>query len=178
MLVPGSLFTSSARIQRGTTQQTKQLYNMYTTPAQRLRRWSNIVQVLYKCFMFAVNDIDGLVQSQTIQKNNHCNRIVKNRPSEMFSAAFIDIVIISSSNGSMTQRCTFQKRELCFFYTFISGIESLTSKVDPRPEITARRRALCMSGGMSGSMAKLKYGPQDKVKTILSHNFLTGIESH
>ena len=31
---------------------TKHLYNMYTTSAQRLRRWSNIVYMLYKCFMF------------------------------------------------------------------------------------------------------------------------------
>ena len=31
----------------------KHLYNIYTTSAQRLRRWSNIVQMSYKCFMFA-----------------------------------------------------------------------------------------------------------------------------
>ena len=28
---------------------TKHLYNICTTAAQRLRRWSNIVQMLYKC---------------------------------------------------------------------------------------------------------------------------------
>ena len=28
----------------------KHLYNISTTSAQRLRRWSNIVQMLYKCF--------------------------------------------------------------------------------------------------------------------------------
>ena len=32
---------------------TKDLYNVWTTLAQRLRRWSNIVQMLYKCFVFA-----------------------------------------------------------------------------------------------------------------------------
>ena len=32
---------------------TKHLYNISTTSAQRLRRWSNIVQMLYKCFVFA-----------------------------------------------------------------------------------------------------------------------------
>ena len=32
---------------------TKRLYNIYTTSAQRLRRWSNIVEELYKCFVFA-----------------------------------------------------------------------------------------------------------------------------
>ena len=33
---------------------TKHLYNIHTTSAQRLRRWSNIVKMLYKCFAFAV----------------------------------------------------------------------------------------------------------------------------
>ena len=28
------------------------LYNIWTTLAQRLLRWSNIVQMLYKCFVF------------------------------------------------------------------------------------------------------------------------------
>ena len=28
--------------------------NICTTMAQRLCRWSNIVQILYKCFVFAV----------------------------------------------------------------------------------------------------------------------------
>ena len=32
---------------------TKHLYNICTTSSQRLRRWSNIVQMLYKCFVFA-----------------------------------------------------------------------------------------------------------------------------
>ena len=31
---------------------TKPLFNICTTSAPRLRRWSNDVQVLYKCFMF------------------------------------------------------------------------------------------------------------------------------
>ena len=32
---------------------TKHLYNICTTSAQRLRRWPNVVQMLYKCFAFA-----------------------------------------------------------------------------------------------------------------------------
>ena len=28
------------------------MYNICTTSAQRLRRWSDIVQMLYKCFVF------------------------------------------------------------------------------------------------------------------------------
>ena len=31
---------------------TNHLYSICTTSAQRLRRWSNIVQLLYKCFVF------------------------------------------------------------------------------------------------------------------------------
>ena len=33
------------------------LYNICATSAQRLRRWSNIVQMLYKCFVFAGHTI-------------------------------------------------------------------------------------------------------------------------
>ena len=33
------------------------LYNICTTSAQSLRRWSNSVQMLYKCFVFTRNDI-------------------------------------------------------------------------------------------------------------------------
>ena len=35
------------------SQQTKHLYNICTMLAQRLRRWADIVQMLYKCFVFA-----------------------------------------------------------------------------------------------------------------------------
>ena len=31
---------------------TKHLYSICTTAAQRLRRWSDIVQMLYKCFVY------------------------------------------------------------------------------------------------------------------------------
>ena len=34
------------------TANTKHLYNICTTSARRLRGWSNIVQMLYKCFVF------------------------------------------------------------------------------------------------------------------------------
>ena len=37
-------------LQRSILANTKQLYNICTTSAQRRRRWSNIVQMLYKCF--------------------------------------------------------------------------------------------------------------------------------
>ena len=33
-------------------QDTQQTQNICTTSAQRLRRWTNIVQMLYKCFVF------------------------------------------------------------------------------------------------------------------------------
>ena len=34
---------------------TKHLYNIYATPAQRLRRWSNILIMLYKCVYWEYN---------------------------------------------------------------------------------------------------------------------------
>ena len=41
----------------------KHLFNIYTTSAQRLRRWSNIVYMLYRCFVFT-----GLLLSQDVNK--------------------------------------------------------------------------------------------------------------
>ena len=38
----------------------KHLYNICTTSAQRLRRWSNFVQMLCKCFVFAGMVLRGL----------------------------------------------------------------------------------------------------------------------
>ena len=35
------------------SQQTKHLYNICTMLDQRLRRWTNIVQLVYTCFVFA-----------------------------------------------------------------------------------------------------------------------------
>ena len=37
---------------------TKHYYNICTTSAQRLRRWSNIVQMLYKYFLFTGNRVE------------------------------------------------------------------------------------------------------------------------
>ena len=37
----------------GFSANTKQLYNICTTSAQRRRRWDDVVQMLYKCFVFA-----------------------------------------------------------------------------------------------------------------------------
>ena len=36
----------------------KHLYNIFTMLDQRRRRWSNIVQMLYKCFVFAGNHVE------------------------------------------------------------------------------------------------------------------------
>ena len=44
------------RFQATSVANTKHLYNICTTSAQLLRRWSNIVQMLYKCFVFAGSD--------------------------------------------------------------------------------------------------------------------------
>ena len=70
---------------------TKHLYNICTTSAQRLPRWSDIVQMLYKYFMFAgkslasseyiggsvmysdVTVMDGCVTSCLSRICNHCD---------------------------------------------------------------------------------------------------------
>ena len=38
---------------KGILANTKHLYDICTTSAQNFRRWSNIVQMLYKYFLFA-----------------------------------------------------------------------------------------------------------------------------
>ena len=36
---------------------TKYLYNIYTTPAQHLRRWADVAEMLYKCFYCMVGQM-------------------------------------------------------------------------------------------------------------------------
>ena len=43
----------NAALDRDNPVNTKHLYNICTASAQRLRRWSNIVQMLCKCFVLA-----------------------------------------------------------------------------------------------------------------------------
>ena len=45
---------------------TKHLYNICTAAAQRLRRWSTIIQMLYKCFVFAGLATDHIVIYQGV----------------------------------------------------------------------------------------------------------------
>ena len=45
---------------------TKHLYNICTTSAQRLQRWANIVQMLYKCFVLIGIRLDSQ-QTQDVQ---------------------------------------------------------------------------------------------------------------
>ena len=40
---------------------TKPLNNIYTTSAQRVRRWADVVEMLYKCFVFAARDTFDIV---------------------------------------------------------------------------------------------------------------------
>ena len=49
-LVTRNAFCSHQRAQSANR---KHVYNICTTSAQRLRRWSDIVQMSYKCFVFA-----------------------------------------------------------------------------------------------------------------------------
>ena len=62
---------------------TKHLYNICTTSAQRLRHWSNIVQMLYKYFVFTgvirfiiLNNIIYLnIIYDTVERNNEIQLI-------------------------------------------------------------------------------------------------------
>ena len=48
----------------------RHLYNICTTSAQRLRRWSNIVQMLYKCFVFT-----GEADAQRLALSRYANGV-------------------------------------------------------------------------------------------------------
>ena len=52
---------ASCNIQSSNPANTKHLYNISTTTAQRLRRWSNIGQMLYKCLVFTGNAPHGVL---------------------------------------------------------------------------------------------------------------------
>ena len=41
----------------GNPANTKHLYNICTMLGQRRRRWTDVVQMLYKCFVFAGNEV-------------------------------------------------------------------------------------------------------------------------
>ena len=45
-----------------TPENTKHLYNICTTSAQRLQLWAYVVQMLYKCFVFAETILDQFDQ--------------------------------------------------------------------------------------------------------------------
>ena len=51
-LVGPTSFVDTFKIATHVPANTKHLYNVYRTPAQQFRRWSNIVYMLYKCFVF------------------------------------------------------------------------------------------------------------------------------
>ena len=64
---PNKLSGSAA----GNRANTKHLYNISTTSAQRLRRWSNLVQMLYKCSVFTgkVSRVSTIDQTTKIDQS-------------------------------------------------------------------------------------------------------------
>ena len=54
---PTFLIVKTTRTHMDLPASTKHLYNICTTSAQSLRRWFDIVQMLYKCFVFAGMDL-------------------------------------------------------------------------------------------------------------------------
>ena len=71
---------------------TKHLYNICTTSAQRLRRWSNIIQMLYKCFVFAGQYVVWTSQQRSVSRV--CN---KQRHFVYFAAVDFDLCVHSNS---------------------------------------------------------------------------------
>ena len=67
---PNKLSGSAA----GNRANTKHLYNISTTSAQRLRRWSNLVQMLYKCSVFTgkVSRVSTIDQTTKIDQSISC----------------------------------------------------------------------------------------------------------
>ena len=55
---------------------TKYLYNICTILDQRLRRWSNIVQMLYKYFVFTGKFIPDRQGKNRLTINNYCQHRV------------------------------------------------------------------------------------------------------
>ena len=45
--------SKGVRVQHAYQQTQKHLYNLCTMLGQRRRRWNDVVQMLYKCFVFA-----------------------------------------------------------------------------------------------------------------------------
>ena len=60
----------------------KHLYNIYTTSAQRLQRWANIVQMLYKCFGFTGGFSHKHTQSALVRVRDDEN-LVNTTPSKI-----------------------------------------------------------------------------------------------
>ena len=57
---------------------TKHLYNIYTMSAQRLRRWSNIGYMLYKCFVFAGKSHGNVSFIKSVSLQHHvCSAAAK-----------------------------------------------------------------------------------------------------
>ena len=56
---------------------TKHLYNICTMLDQRRRRWTDVVQMLYKCFVFAGMDVyDGPQYIRSVYRCTPCHQVV------------------------------------------------------------------------------------------------------
>ena len=52
---------------------TKHLHNICKTSAERIRRWSNIVQMLYKCFFITGLKLDMKSVNPLLDKSSYLN---------------------------------------------------------------------------------------------------------
>ena len=86
---------------------TKHLHNMCTTSAQRLRLWANIVQILYKCFVFAARVF--------LKTERICGPTYKsNHPSK--NKTFVQhLYNVGPTSSTLVQHCINVIQIFCFF---------------------------------------------------------------
>ena len=81
----------------------KHVYNIYATSTQRLRRWSNIVQMSHKCFLFTESSIEGLYYTINIQDVDQmtecCFNVLKHFQIVMFKHSFYFLTTIVVFRG-------------------------------------------------------------------------------
>ena len=68
---------------------TKHLYNICTTSAQRLRRWTNIVQMFYKCFGFTGKYSHIKITNHISTLNQHWFNVLLAVNTELLTLPFI-----------------------------------------------------------------------------------------
>ena len=75
------------------TANTKHLYNICAKPAQCHRRWSNIVQIVYKCIVFIGKSVVDLLNLTVHNSRMYSN--FKYNASFIYSSILLSLLIIT-----------------------------------------------------------------------------------